>query len=639
MSHPRLISTALMPFLPCVMLIGALVLILMQTPSVPADPFPLDPVADLKKALDQNNPRPVTEEQIENLRTLGDLGEAMLIINQAGDRVAQTLRVRLAERFEKAARSALGKSESRSVTVSFLHDLALTERSSTSRNVFLRSSLANLAPDIAKLANDTEARVRQTAVRTLGNLEFDPQVILPPIERLLLNGKTAEDRRAGADALGNLVRIPIPNDFQGEVTGLEEGKVVVPMGNASPLLLGQSLAIYAPYPKTTYLGRIQIVAVRDLEREKETVGQIIGKPVEPIKPGDRVSAKVDFNNDVISIASKKILAKDKERDVVVRRLTVIAVEMTTNGALTLIREENEQELGNQLPLFQVVRDNAKALAVAAEDPDGQVRFTALRALEDIGLLRERLRSQKPGLAPEADAVLPAALKEVLPALTRAVSDPDLQARLKAVETLERIADILGQGASQSEEAVRALVKALRDPESPFVRWSAARTLGKVAPGFPDLVLPGLTRGLSDPDIGARIAMILAINSYGETQVQATTPAKRETIRAAAVGLGRVTGQGYPYQVVNGIYHGDSNVRLTAIHALDAIGTGAAPAIPDLIPALDDANTDVRQTVANVLGHFGKEGALARPALLRTLNDPDPEVRRAAAAALLRIGNP
>src|SRR5260370_33467984 len=147
MSHPRLISPALTTFVPSVMLIGALVLTLTQTPSVPADPFPLDPVADLKKALDQNNPRPVTEEQIENLRTLGDLGEAMLIINQAGDRVAQTLRVRLAERFEKAARSALGKSESRSVTVNFLHDLALTERTSTSRNVFLCSSLANLAPD------------------------------------------------------------------------------------------------------------------------------------------------------------------------------------------------------------------------------------------------------------------------------------------------------------------------------------------------------------------------------------------------------------------------------------------------------------------------------------------------------------
>ena len=639
MSHPRLISTALMPFLPGVILIGALVLTLTQTPSVPADPFPLDPVADLKKALDQNNPRPVTEEQIENLRTLGDLGEAMLIINQAGDRVAQALRVRLAERFEKAAHSALAKSESRSVTVNFLHDLALTERTSTSRNVFLRSSLANLAPDIAKLADDTEPRVRQTAVRALGNLEFDPPVILPPIERLLLNGKTAEDRRAGANALGSLVRIPIPNDFQGEVTGLEEGKVVVPMGNAGPLLPGQSLAVYAPVPKTTYLGRIQIVAIRDIEREKETIGQIIGKPVEPIKPGDRVTAKVDFNNDVISIASKKILSKDKEQDVEIRRLTIIAIELTTNGALTLMREESEQELGNQLPLFQVVRDNAKALAVAAEDPDIQVRLTAIRALENMGLMRERLRSQKPGVAAEADAVLPAALKEVLPALTRAVSDRNSQARLKAVETLERIADVLGQGGSQSEEAVRALVNALRDPESPFVRWSAARTLGNVAPGFPDLVLPGLTRGLADPDIGVRLSMIVAIGNYGETQVQATTPAKPETIRAAAVALGRVTGQGYPYVVVNGVYHGDSNVRLSAVRALDAIGTGAAPAIPDLILALDDANPDVRQNVANVLGHFGKEGALARPALLRTLNDPDPEVRRAAAAALLRIGNP
>ncbi|MFL5245896.1 MAG: HEAT repeat domain-containing protein [Gemmataceae bacterium] len=635
MSHPRLASTARLPSLSNALVLGALVFTLWCAAFIHAEPFPLDPVADIKKALDPDNPKIITEEQIENLRTLGDLGEAMLIINPAGDRLAPSLRVRLAERFEKAAREGLRNAELRSVTVDLLSDLALTERASSTRNLFLRSSLANLGPDIAKLTAETQPRVRQTAIRTLGNLEFDPQIILPPIERLLLNGKTAKDRRAAAEALGELARPSASNDFQSEVASVKEGQVFVPVGSADPFLLGQSLAVYAPYPSTAYLGRIQIV---EQERDKEAVGKIIGEPAEPIKPGDRVSARVNLNNEVIRIASKKILAKEKEPDVTVRRVTIGAVEWTTNLALSPAREENERELANQFPLFQALRDNRKALAVAAEDPDGQVRLTALRALEAIGIMRERLRALKPAAGPEKEADLPTTLKEVVPALTRSLSDRDPRARIKAAEALETIADILGQGSAQSEEAVRALVRSLEDP-SPFVRWAAARALGKVAPGYWDLILPGLTAALTQRDMDARMAVIAAVRRFGESQDKAATLPKRGTLDAAVLGLGRATGQGYPYVVVNGVYHGDSNVRLSAIRALDAIGTGAAPAIPDLILALDDDNNEVRQNVATVLGHFGKEAASARPALLRTIDDSDPEVRRAAADALLRIGKP
>src|SRR5439155_15942494 len=129
------------------------------------------------------------------------------------------------------------------------------------------------------------------------------------------------------------------------------------------------LMVYSPFPKSQFLGRIRVSSIRereDVTKEKEAVCEIVGKPVNPIEKGDRVSSKVDLNNEVITIASKKILAPEKEPDVEVRRLTVNALELTTSGNLSLIREENDQELTNQLPFFQVLRNSAKALAAATE---------------------------------------------------------------------------------------------------------------------------------------------------------------------------------------------------------------------------------------------------------------------------------
>src|SRR5262249_49067589 len=74
------------------------------------------------------------------------------------------------------------------------------------------------------------------------------------------------------------------------------------------------------------------------------------------------------------------------------------------------------------------------------------------------------------------------------AMIAGLSDPDFRVRLVSIDVLE----IRGTAAVP---AIPALVKALRDPNK-FVRWSAARTLGKLAPRQADEVVPALMRLLN-----------------------------------------------------------------------------------------------------------------------------------------------
>ena len=83
-------------------------------------------------------------------------------------------------------------------------------------------------------------------------------------------------------------------------------------------------------------------------------------------------------------------------------------------------------------------------------------------------------------------------------------------------------------------------------------------------------------------------------------------------------------QGYP----------DWNLDQTAADALGRIG---APAIPELIRALQDVDPERRRRAVRVLARIGPDAADAVPSLIEALQDPDPFVPKAAARALGQIG--
>src|SRR5205823_4141650 len=130
---------------------------------------------------------------------------------------------------------------------------------------------------------------------------------------------------------------------------------------------------------------------------------------------------------------------------------------------------------------------APALAKAATDADVKVRLQGRRALEDLADLQRRLLRRAAGVArttggspvqpasyaPGGEDPLGEGLRQSVESLSVGISDRDVTARRAALETLEA----LGTAAAP---AAPALIEALNNRDR-FVRWSAARTLGRISP--------------------------------------------------------------------------------------------------------------------------------------------------------------
>ncbi|MBN2055504.1 HEAT repeat domain-containing protein [bacterium] len=86
--------------------------------------------------------------------------------------------------------------------------------------------------------------------------------------------------------------------------------------------------------------------------------------------------------------------------------------------------------------------------------------------------------------------------------------------------------------------------------------------------------------------------------------------------------------------LEGLGDPDIRVRWQSVMTLGAMG---APAIPDLIVALDSEYEDVRAVSASVLGEIGPQDDSVIPALIGKLTDTNAGVRIQAARALGSIG--
>jgi len=74
---------------------------------------------------------------------------------------------------------------------------------------------------------------------------------------------------------------------------------------------------------------------------------------------------------------------------------------------------------------------------------------------------------------------------------------------------------------------------------------------------------------------------------------------------------------------------DTQVRLDAVSALEALGPVAKPAVPSLIAIMNDPDTVVRDRVVRALGAIGIPTDTVMPGLIRALHDPEWTVRYAA----------
>jgi hypothetical protein len=617
---------------------GAAALLLALAAGLPgparAQRLPPDPVDALAQALGRN-PDATGAEALQQrervltarakaLHSVGDLARALLLddwththLDPKMDDLDQKVWSGLADRFTADIRGALrpgGDPLRAQAAATLLGEMAGAAQAVGVRVNRVQGRLADLAPELARLTQSREEppAVRVAALLALGKIAPTAPEGLAAVERVLRSGAVA-GRRAAAEALISLIRVPT------QATEL----------NVNPV------------------------------------------PVRPGAPAE--SPKVapiplDLSERVVPVAALGLEDPDPE----VRRLCLEAVHQAALNLREMVLapaapvdlfetpDERRQEGGHRGAAGSGTRGLIDALSAAApavarmtRNQAADVRVLALQTLEEMGYARQRMNVHQQPVAPpmapprrpmktEAPAptpVVPVALADegrrdpllrglerVLPALADAVSDPDVRARLAAVDVLETLGP-------EALPAAPALIRALADVD-PFVRWAAARTLGKMVPPDakrvpPVLVeaVPGLARLLADPDLDLRLAAAQALTNFGPDAAGAVDAL------AKAVGCG------------------DVEARVAAIGALDAIGVQAAPAIPAVIQALGQEDARLLVAAARLLGRFGDQAARgnlqevkeqlrqALPPLQALLNSSEPDVRRAASDALLSIVGP
>ncbi len=482
-------------------------------------------------------------------------------------KVDSTQRAALVERFSRTVRELLrnGSAQDCLAVVNLLGEMGPTLRDMGSKHGLASS----FAPDLALVIKQRPSPVRDAATTAMGRINPEPSIAIPAIAQLLAEPETAKHMTA-AEALFALVRTVMELPAPGQsTTGIEvTRREIVAVAQAVTPVAARGLRDGDPQVRTRCMQAIGLAAtaLRDTIRE----------PSPPDNPADMAVYKQQV---------------DTER----------------------------QELQ---PLMMALRDLGPALAAALSDADSDVRWQARRALEDMAkarsLLHVRMASTQPRSTDETQvrmAIFPAprnaaedplgqGIRATVPTLLAGMADADVRVRRMAVEFLETLEpDTAGVN--------RALAMALRDPDR-SVRWTAARTLGKLPPLDPGATVPELVRLLTDSDLDLELCAARALQNYG-TVAEGALPA---LLQAADVK--------------------DAEMRVAALRTLEATNPGNPQLLVKLRTALADEDARVRQGAAEILGRFGPSGREAEPALRELLGDRHPDVRKAANDALANL---
>jgi HEAT repeat protein len=226
------------------------------------------------------------------------------------------------------------------------------------------------------------------------------------------------------------------------------------------------------------------------------------------------------------------------------------------------------------PLIREVNPQVPILLEAWRDRDVRVRYLVGKSLETLAACRQQLvgadSEQKLPVDPLLDA-----MGSNLAALADLVSSPSVSTRRTAV-------DILATLGRTAAPAGPALTRALTDID-PFVRWGAARALGRTAPEAENSYIIALSDRLNDNDPDVRRAAATALASFG--------PAARGAVPNLGMAL----------------YANDPELRLAAVRALKRIGPDAVAALRALRKAEQDPDSRVRQLAAEIVTKIDEAG--------------------------------
>ena len=271
------------------------------------------------------------------------------------------------------------------------------------------------------------------------------------------------------------------------------------------------------------------------------------------------------------------------------------------------------------PLEELLQNREPALRRAAVDALAQLLDAADSALS---------HPEGPGHGTAERANLIRTVVAVLHPISRALDEPSPEVMRAAAATVSKAAETVGRLLSDPPTAEQ-----FQTPEGK-IRWqSVLAERIEVKPVLAAFREPGaaLVRSLARKDRETRLSAqnaleaVAGIRGRWLRQAAGGIPADDvllETFQSAVTTLARATADS------------DSQLRRSAIEALESIGTAAAPAAPALAAALGDSDRFVRWSAVRALRNIGAAAAnCATPGLARLLEDPDIDIRLAAAAAL------
>jgi HEAT repeat protein len=579
---------------------GALAVLLAGLAAPPARAQQFDPVEDVRTALQgqfgiEGNKAAIEARRnnlkaaAERLVSIGDMRRALALTEwrdndiQFSPNVAavdREIRADIAKRFTKVIDDVIASGDA---TTKVAAARMLGEMGSSIRGLGPNDTFGlgrTFTPQLVSLLGASEPQVREEAARALGKVNPEPKPAVAALTKTLKQDPPAV-RRAAAEALADLVSTSVQlrkkgrsQSGQPSVDFKKEKELLVALMTEVVPAAGQCQKDSDAIVRRGGLSAIVQVgaAFTDLILDPEDATKM---PVAGLKPENW--SKYD----------KETVAKAR-------------------GLL----DEEAKLFG---PLEAALKDQGDALAAALKDSDMDTRVLARQALELIGSARQRLIRRDASVprdvgTPAMPDVLGEALKPGLLVIAKRVADPDPQVRTATIYFLETLED----GAAP---AVPYLVVALSD-EDRFVRWAAARTLGRIGPAHTDVSVPALARLLTrEEDSDVREVVANTLRRYG-TAARASAPALIALIGA-----------------------GESEAREAAIRALVSVGADPKAAVPALQSALRSNAPNVRKAAADALGSYGPAAAAAVPDLRMMLDDEDGTVRIAVADALLSIGRP
>jgi RNA polymerase sigma factor (sigma-70 family) len=514
------------------------------------------------------------QKRAQDLRRIGDLREALALEgwrDKDKDKdvaaIDGPVRKEMIERFTRDLRKALDKGDqpTQLAALSVIGEVGIAIQGETEKSTVT----TDLIPDVVRLVRGPAGPVREAAARTLGKINLEPKEAPNALGELLINGDVA-GRRAAAEGLASSLRIVLS-----KATSRSAARTVE-LDRPELLVMaeqGTRMASFGLHDEDAVVRRFCLEAMQAAAPLLAELGEVRSRDLPaPGRPfSDEDQRRIDQYLTEVATATKEIR-----------------------------------------PLAQAVNAVVDGMAKSLDAKDHAVCLAACEALEEIANARLRLLPQAQAVVLYAKAPKQKTPEDLLdqvrvavPGLIALLSHKDVRIRLAAIYALETME-------TEAASAAEAIAKCL-DDANPFVRWGAARALGKMAPKGATAAVPALAKHLEDENNDVRVTAIAALERFG--------PAATEAVPLLVGELNRTK---------------DVAMQQQLIRALSAMGKEAGQAVPALITALKDSDQQVRVAAARALGKLGATAKPARPALLETLKDKDAEVRQAAAEALLAI---